>query len=86
MAECTDAERKFLDDLQRADAYYVWFDDDKSSRSWIRGFDQRPPGHINVDYGHIDGERQIRRLTIKIGLTAKQFDAAVEAGKEADRG
>lgn len=84
MPKCTDAERRMLDNIKAADAVFILREEDQSTIRWIKGFGQRPPASFTVDYGHIDGERMVRRLKVTMGLTAKQFAAAVERGKARD--
>lgn len=81
MAECTDNERKMLDRLHECDVVFGLRDKDMTTIAWMSGFDQRPPAHFSVDYGHIDGQRVVRRLKLTMGMTEKQFTAAVERGK-----
>jgi hypothetical protein len=80
--ECTDNERKMLDNLHKADVVFLYFDEDHSTLSWMKAFTSRPPATYECDYGHIDGERVVRRMKVTLGLNAKQFGDAVRRGKE----
>ena len=84
MPECTEAERKMIDRLRECDVVFGLRDKDMTTIAWMAGFDERPPANFTVDYGRIDGERIIRRLKLTMGLTEKQFNAAVERGKATD--
>jgi len=82
MPECSDAERKWLDRLHECDVIFGLRDEDMTTIAWMRGFSARPAATFTVDYGHIDGKRLVRRLKLTLGMTAKEFDAAVERGRE----
>lgn len=82
MAECTDSERRLLDHMNEADAVLVYHDAGPSTIAWLKSLSGRPPLKFTVDYGHVDGERMVRRLQLTLGLTQKQFDAAVQRGRE----
>lgn len=73
----TAKERKLLDLLRQADAVFIHIDDGMRSWAWIRGFLQ-VPAEVQIQYGQDEEDkRAVRHLTIKMGLTEKEWKKAI---------
>lgn len=76
LAGFTGTEREFIEMVRSADAVLVHSENGLRLFSYIRGMSDAP-AHVRVQYAAAPGGgRCIRHLTIRMGLTEKQFAAA----------
>lgn len=63
--------------LRQADAVFIHIDDGMRSWAWIRGFPE-VPAKVQIQYGQDEEDkRAVRHLTIKMGLTEKEWKKAI---------
>ena len=66
MQSITPTERKFLEQLRKADAVFIYEDDGCKTFSRIRGFSNTPT-NVQVKYGQgSDKKRAVRHLTVTL--------------------
>lgn len=74
----TKDEEKFIAACRAADVIFVAQDCGQKAFSYIRGLSEAPASVV-VKFGRgPDGKRAIRHVTIKMGVSKREFNAAVK--------
>lgn len=82
-AKVSRSERNMLKLIRESDAVFIYVAKDQKFLSWLRAFESSVPTSVDVKYGKgVDDRTVVRHLTVKMGVSDKDFKSAVAKAKE----